>query len=218
MTPTRRGALIAGLLYYSTHVTSVVAVIAYGSALSDPATADRVAVTSGVALEVLLALGVVGTGVALLPLLKGAGAASAYAFSALRTLEGAVILAGVLPMLALVALPQASAATVGGALVALHQASFLVGQGLVISVNTLILAALLVRSGLVPRWIGVLGLAGGAVVLASNAGQLFGLVPAGGVVAALAAAPVFAFELSFATCLVARGIGTPAGALAASGR
>lgn len=197
----RAAALVAGLLYFSTHLTSVGAVIAYGAA------GDRAGVLLGVALEVLLALGVLGTGVVLLPLLSPSSPILANAFSAMRTLEAAVIAVGVLPMLILLGAfddPATSALLLAG-----HDAAFLVGQGLIISVNTLVIGALLVRTGVVPRWIGALGLVGGALVLVGNGLQLGGVLDRGDAIAGLFALPVFAFEISFATFLVARGLREP---------
>lgn len=210
MTPTRRTALVAGLLYFSTHVTSVAAVIAYRSALSDDggfsaATADRVLLA--VALEIALALGVLGTGVVLLPVLRPHGAALAQGFSALRTLEAAVIATGTLPMITLVWLHASGStgSTWAATLVGVHEAAFLVGQGLIISVNTLVLATLLLISGLVPGWIATLGLIGGACVLIGNIAQLFGAVERSGALAGVLAVPAFAFEICFAGYLVLRG-------------
>lgn len=216
MSRTRNAALLAGLLYLSTHVTSVAAVVAYGSALTDPpsvlASTGDGPVLAGVLLESLLALGVLGTGVTLLPVLRPYAPVGAYAFSALRTMEAAVIAVGAVPMLALVALRDGrpgGAPAVGQmlaeGLVAVHQAAFLVGQGLVISVTTLVIAGTLWRTRLVPAWIGALGLVGGVLVLISNAAQLFGALDRGGT-AALLALPVFAFEISFALYLVLRGV------------
>jgi hypothetical protein len=211
VTPTRRAALLGGLLYLSTHVTSVAALLAYGDVLTDPTSAvsgeHDSAVLVGVVLDTLLALGVLGTGVALLPVLRPYAPIGAHAFSALRTMESAVIAVGVLPMVALVSLRDNASATL---LVGLHQASFLVGQGLVISITTLVIAGTLWRTRLVPAWIGALGLVGGVAVLASNAAQLFGGLERGGSLAALLAAPVFAFEISFAVYLVVRGVRVPA--------
>lgn len=208
MSPTRSAALVAGLLYFSTHITSVGAAAAYATALADPAASGAHAlVLLGVALEVALALGVVGTGVVLLPLLTPYAPTLAATFSALRTLEAAVIAAGVLPMLVLAGLGAPSAGSAGiPILVDLHAAAFLVGQGLVISVNTLVIGALLVRSRVVPRWIGVLGIVGGVLVLTGNSLQLTGALGPGSPWALLFAGPVFVFELSFATSLVARGL------------
>lgn len=202
MSSDRTAALVAGLLYFSTHLTSVGAVIAYG------AVHDETRVLIGVSLEVLLALGVLGTGVVLLPLLARSSPILANAFSAMRTLEAAVITVGVLPMLVLLGVRDGP--PIGRMLLATHEAAFLVGQGLIISVNTLVIGALLVRTGVVPRWIGVLGLVGGALVLTGNALQLFGILDRGDAIAGIFALPVFAFEISFATYLVARGLREPA--------
>lgn len=185
----RTYARAAGILYLTTHVTSVTAVVAYGAGL----------IALGVLLEFLLAIGCLGTGILLWILLQGRGPARAATFALLRAVEAAVILAGTLPMLALTLGGPASAET-------LHTASFLVGQGLVISVNTIVLGWLLIDSRAVPRALRVLGVAGGVIVLASNLAQLFGVIPLNGTIAGLCAAPVFVFEIWFAIHLIARGV------------
>jgi hypothetical protein len=88
-------------------------------------------------------------------------------------------------------------------LIGLHTASFLVGQGLVIGVNTIILASLLLTSGFVGRPLAVLGLVGGSLVLVSDVAQLLGLIPLNGPVAGVCAVPIFAFEIWFAFTLLA---------------
>lgn len=185
----RMYARIAGVLYLTTHVTSVTAVISYGGG----------SIRLGVLLEFVLALGCLGTGLLLWLLLRERGPARAAGFLMLRTLEAAVILAGALPMLAI---------ALGGSprLTGLHTAAFLLGQGLVISVNTMILGWLLIESRAVPRPLAVLGATGGAIVLASNLAQLFALIPLNGAIAGLCAAPVFVFEVWFAIHLIVRGL------------
>ncbi|WP_019134981.1 DUF4386 domain-containing protein [Cellulomonas massiliensis] len=190
----RAYARTAGILYLVTHVTSVAAVAAYA--------ADALAV--GVALELVLAGGCLGTGILLWLLLRPFGPARAATFAGLRALEAAVVAAGTLPMLAL--LWTTASGPTAEALTALHTAAFLVGQGLVISVNTVVLGWLLLDARVVPRALAALGIVGGALVLASNSAQLFGLIPQGGTVAGLCAVPVFAFEIWFAIRLVAVGL------------
>ncbi|MGN8246796.1 DUF4386 domain-containing protein [Cellulomonas soli] len=194
----RQHARAAGALYLVTHVTSVVAVAAYGSG----------AVEAGVTLELALAVGCVGTGVLLWLLLREHGPARAATFALLRTVEASVIAAGSLPMLAASWVATGPGA-VTDALDELHTAAFLVGQGLVIAVNTIVLGWLLLDSGRVPRALALLGLGGGALVLASDLGQLWGVVPMNGVLAGAAAAPVFAFELWFALYLIVVGLRPP---------
>ncbi|MDL5350707.1 DUF4386 domain-containing protein [Microbacterium sp. zg-YB36] len=186
-------ARTAGILYLVTHVTSVTAVAAYAGGT----------IALGVVLELTLAAGCLGTGILLALLLRSMGPARAATFAGLRALEAAVIAAGTLPMLALTSGVTAPATEV---LLALHTAAFLVGQGLVISVNTIVLGWLLLDARAVPRALAALGVVGGALVLASNTAQLFGLIPQGGTIAGLCAVPIFAFEIWFAITLITVGL------------
>ncbi|KAA9147410.1 DUF4386 domain-containing protein [Microbacterium lushaniae] len=190
----RTYARTAGILYLVTHITSITAVVAYA--------ADGFAL--GVALELVLAAGCLATGILLWVLLRDVGQVRAATFAGLRALEASVIAAGTLPMLVL--LWTAPRAPLDETLVALHTAAFLVGQGLVISVNTIILGWLLLDAHVVPRPLAVLGIVGGTLVLVSNSAQLFGAIPQGGTIAGLCAAPVFAFEIWFAVHLIAGGL------------
>lgn len=201
----RAYARTAGVLYLVTHVTSVAAVAAYA--------ADALAV--GAALELVLAGGCLGTGILLWLLLSPAGPARAATFAGLRALEAAVVAAGTLPMLALLWTP--APAPMEESLRSLHTAAFLVGQGMVISVNTVVLGWLLLDARVVPRALAVLGIVGGVLVLVSNSAQLFGLIPQGGTVAGLCAVPVFAFEIWFAVHLIAVGLRPRAAAPALTG-
>ena len=87
----------------------------------------------------------------------------------------------------------------------MHNWTFLFGPGLAIGVNTLMLAYLMYRSGLIPRLIAVLGLIGGLVIFASSAAVLFGLYEQVSVWGSIAAIPVFAWEMSLAVWLIAKG-------------
>lgn len=200
-----RYSLATGALYLLTHVTSVTAVFAYGSAGG---------IRPGVALEFLLALGCLGTGVLLWHLLRPYGPVRAASFGALRLLEAAVIGAATLPMLT-IALTDGFGTPLGDTLTEVHQAGFLIGQGMIISINTLILGWLLFDARVVPRALAVLGLAGGAIVLVGNVLQLFGAIEMGGTIAGITAVPIFAFEIWFAFYLLIRGLRVSAPAAAA---
>lgn len=217
MTPVRRTAAVAAGLYLVTHVTAVAGLALYGDVLHDPdfvlGSGSTGPVLLGGFLEVLLALAVVGTAVVLYPVVRRQTVAGALGYVALRTLEASVILAGVVPLLAVVTLREgASGATDGDALVAVadglvavHGWTFLLGPGLVCGVNTLVLALAMLRSGLVPRWVALLGVVGGPLVIASNTGVLAGLYDQLSPVTALGAVPVFAWEISLAVVLLVRG-------------
>ncbi|MFG2820473.1 DUF4386 domain-containing protein [Kitasatospora sp. NPDC048365] len=214
MTATRRRAAAVGACYLVTHVTSIAALALYTPVLNDagwvtgPGPDTRILL--GALFEVVLALAVVGTAVLLLPAVRRHGESAAAGYVALRTLEAAVITVGVVALLAVVTLRQHPPApgdttTVARALVAVHDWTFLVGPNFVLGTNTILAAYLMLRSGLVPRAVAVLGLVGGPLILASAVAVLFGAYRQVSAAGSLTAVPVFAWELSLALYLLLRG-------------
>ncbi|EWT02059.1 hypothetical protein N865_07135 [Intrasporangium oryzae NRRL B-24470] len=213
MTNPRALARFAGLLYLVTWVTSVAAVPLYGGSAFDPtaALAGRTSVLVAALLEVVLAVAVVGTSLTLYPLLRSHGHGSAVGYVALRTLEASVILVGVVAILPAVARPASSAGSgldpaVTAGLHLVHDWTFLVGPGLINPVNAVVLAALLLRRRLVPRFIPVLGIVGATLVALMNVTVMFGLATP----QPLLAVPLFAWEVCLAAQLVLRGLRSPA--------
>lgn len=211
-TETRRLSRAAAVCFLVTWVTSVAAVPLYGGSSfnSDAALAGRESVLLAGVLEVALAAAVVGTGMALYPLLRRHGPASALGYAVLRTLEATVILTGVVAALAAVARPATTDAPgldaqVSAGLHLLHDWTFLVGPGLINPINAAVLAALLWRTRLVPRFIPALGLGGAALVAAMNLGVLWGVNSSQPVLAL----PLFAWEISLAATLATRGLRVP---------
>jgi hypothetical protein len=218
MTAPRRLALGAAALYLVTWVTSVAAVPLYGGSAFDAGAplAGRGSVLTAGLLEVVLALAVVGTALALYPLLRPHGPGAALGYAVLRTLEATVILAGVVAILPAVARPASTAAPdldpgVVAGLHLVHDWTFLVGPGLVNPVNAVVLAVLLLRRGLVPRFVPVLGMVGAVLVAAMNVEVMFGLTSP----QPLLAVPLFAWEVCLAGVLALRGIRPADGELGA---
>jgi Domain of unknown function (DUF4386) len=215
----RKIAIAAGVFYLITHVTSVGALVLYGPILNNASyiigSGPDTQVMVGAFFEVILALAIVGTAVALFPVVKRQNEGVALGYVGLRTLEAGIIAVGVVPLLAVVTLRQhstgtagtdtATLVTLGNALVAFHNLTFLLGPSYVVGTNTVLMADLMYRSGLVPRFIPVLGLVGGPLVFASGAAQMFGIYEQISVWAAIAAVPVFAWELTLAIWLIAKG-------------
>lgn len=216
MESTRRTAALAGVCYLITHVASIAALVLYGPVLNNrnyvtgPGADTRILV--GGLLEVIVALAIVGTGVTLYPVVRQHSPAGALGYAALRTMEAATILVGVVTLLGVVTLrqqfagqPDRSLTTAGQALVAVHNWTFLIGPGLVLGTNTVVLAYALYRSGLVARFIPVLGLIGGPLVLASDLAVMFGVYPQISAIAGLGAVLVFAWEICLAVHLIVKG-------------
>lgn len=216
MTSTRRIAVATGVLFLLSHVTSIPALLLREPVLNDPnfvvGPGPDSPILLAAFLDVLLALSVVGTAVAIYPVVRRQNEGMALGYVGLRTLEAALIAAGVVALLAVVTLRAEAAGTAGAeapllasALVALHNGTFLVGPGLVLGTNTVLLAWLLHRSELVPRFIPVLGLIGGPLVFVVAAAQLFGAIEQYSFWATITAMPAFAFELSLAFYLILKG-------------
>ena len=77
-----------------------------------------------------------------------------------------------------------------------------VGPGLISPINTVVIAWLLWRHRMLPRWIPTLGLIGAPLVGVVNIGVLFGITQ----VIPVAVIPIFAWEISLATYLIVRGL------------
>jgi uncharacterized protein DUF4386 len=213
----RKIAIAAGAFYLISDVTSIVALILYGPILNNAryivGSGSDIQVLLGAFFEVILAFAVVGTAVTLFPVVRRQNEGVALGYVGLRTLEAAIIVIGIVSLLAVVTLRQAGIAgtdqatlvTVGRALVAVHNWTFLVGPSFTSGANTVLMAYLMYRSGLVPRFIPVLGLIGGPLVFASATAVLFGLLGQYSVWPAIAAIPEFAWELTLAFWLIVKG-------------
>jgi hypothetical protein len=188
--PTRRTALLAGLLFIGTVVFSIPALILYGPLLNDAnyvvgAGADG-AIHLGAFLEILTAIANIATAVVLFPVVRRPTAPVALGYVASRTLESTIIVVGAISLLAVVTLRQDFAAAggadpalhvaIGKALVALHDWTFLLGPAFCAGLgNGILLGYLMYRSQLVPRPWAVLGMAAGCIAFASATAVLFGV-------------------------------------------
>ena len=219
MDSARRTALVAGLFYLITFAASIPAVFLLAPVLNHPgyivSPGADTRVLWGCFLDLVNALACIGTAVALFPVVRRQNEAAALGFVTSRMLEAAIIVIGVVSLLAVVTLRQdlagapgtdtASLLTTGRALVAVRDWTFLLGPGLMPGINALLLGYLMYRSGLVPRLIPVLGLIGAPLLIASATAALFRgdhLVP---VLAVIATIPIFVWELSLGLWLVFKG-------------
>lgn len=226
MTGLRRTALVAGLCYLVTFLTSIPTLALYSSVRKSGFILGTGSVTAtqwGAFIEVLLALSGIATAVVLYPVLKRQNQAAALGFVTSRLLEGAMIFVGILSLLTIVTLRKDSAGTdpaslvsTGKSLVALHDWTFLLGQGLMPGVNALLLGSLLYRSRLVPRAIPLLGLIGAPLLLASDAATIFGLWDQVSSAAFVCALPVALWEFSVGVWMAVKGF-TPSPIMAGAG-
>lgn len=219
----RRRARTAGALYLLTFLTSVPTLVLYGP-LRDHAdlvlgAGSTTVVELGMLLEVGLAAACVGTAVALFPVLRPHSPSAALGLLASRVVEAALVLVGVVSLLAVLALRRdvagtadadpRSLVTAGHALLAVYDGTFLLGQSLMPVCSALCLGSVLYRSRLVPRVIPAVGLVGAPLLLASDVAVVLGAYPQGTAPAALAALPIASWELALGVWLVVKGVRTP---------
>jgi hypothetical protein len=166
----------------------------------------------GCFLDFVNAMACIGTAVAVYPIVKRVRHSFALGFVMTRMFEAAVIMTGVVSLLAVVTLRQdlsgseaAGLRTVGDALVAVRDWTFLFGPGYMPVFNALLFATLLYQSRLVPRIIPALGLIGAPLLFVASTMTFFGAGEQVTAVAGLAVLPIAAWEFSVGVYMVAKG-------------
>lgn len=212
-------AVVTGAFFLVTEVAAIGGLVLYGPVLDGtgyvvgPGADSRVFL--GALFELVLAIAAIGTGVTLFPVIRRQNEAAALGYVCGRLLEAAVIVVGIVSVLSVVTLRRdfaastdpdaASMVTAGKTLVAVHDWTFLFGPNFILGANSLVLAYLMYRSRLVPRFIAVLGLIGGPLICASATAVMFGLYEQVSVAGSVAAIPVFAWEVTLAVRLITKG-------------
>ncbi len=212
----RKTALVAGLLYLATFVSSIPAVFLLGPVLTDPnfiiGGSGAEQVRFGALLDIVNCLTAIGTAVALYAVVKRQHLGFAIGFVGSRLFEAAVLMIGTVSILSIVTLQQPGASgaeasvlvTVQQTLVAVRDWSFALGTG-VPALNAFLLGYLMYKSRLVPRAIPVVGLIGAPLFASWIVGYILGITDGGSAWHAIAVAPIFIWELSIGLWMTFKG-------------
>src|SRR3954454_12918768 len=214
----RRLARITGVLWIVTFVTSIPAVLLYDPLLNDPnfilgTGGGDARIYIGATLELLLIIANIGTAVVPFALFRRYNEKLAVGFVTARLVECGFIAVGIVSVLAIMTLRQdpggASDDTLvalGQSLVAVHDATFVLGPGIVVGVgNGMILGYLMYRSGLLPRRLTMFGLVGGPLLCLSGIAVMFGAFEASGAAQFLFTIPEIIWEASIGIYLTFKG-------------
>src|SRR5664279_2494550 len=216
----RRTALIAGVFFAVTFVTSIPALILYQRLRKHTSfifgSGARAGIGLGATLEVFLAISGIATAVVLYPIIKRQSQSISLGYVASRTLESTVIVIGIVSVMSVVTLRHdvggvnasnpAALALVERSLVAIHDWTFLLGPGFCAGFgNGILLGYLMYKSGLVPRGMAMLGLIGGPLIFVSGIAILFGAFKNGSPAASALALPEIAWEASLSIYLIVKG-------------
>ena len=227
MTPLRRTALVAGLLYLATFAAGIPPSFLYAPVLTDPSTVLTAGndgqILWGVFLDLCTGMAGIGTAVALYSVVKRQHEGAAIGFVTTRVIEGAMLFAAGLSMLTLVSVRQAAASAsdpatltaIGQTLIDIRTGTHLLGPGLMPPFNAFLLGYLMYRSGLVPRWMPTLGLIGAPLLFSSSIGTLLGYNDTMSVWTGIATIPIFVWELSIGLYMTFKGFRPTAPLLAA---
>ncbi|HSF88879.1 MAG TPA: DUF4386 domain-containing protein [Saprospiraceae bacterium] len=220
MKSNRSNAIAAGILFIIAAVAAMTGRILYGPILTDPeyiikGTAHEAQVLWGAFFEILTAFAVIGTPVALFPVLRKYNQSMAIATVGFRLLEATMIIVGILSLLTIVTLSHQftneinpdniSYLLAGKTLLALQNWTFAFGPNIALGPSTFMTGYLLYRSKLVPRFISILGMIGGLLISSCGVMIMFGLFTQTSLWGGLLAIPVFVYEMSLAIRLLSRG-------------
>ncbi|MFN8132315.1 MAG: DUF4386 domain-containing protein [Solirubrobacteraceae bacterium] len=217
--PSRRLARLAGIFFVITFI-SIPALPLYDQVLNHTqfivGSGGDARVFLGALFELITLAAGIGTAVTLYPVLKRQSEGLALGYVAVRVFESAMIAVGIVSLLAVVTLRQdlASAAGTdaaslilsGRSLIAVHDATFLLGPAFCAAIgNGLMLGYLLLRSGLVPRRFAQFGMAAGSLALLTAVLVLFGAYDQISGPSTILTLPEAAWELSLGIYLIVKG-------------
>jgi hypothetical protein len=214
----RKRARITGIFFVVTFI-SIAALPLYNSVLHHHGfivgAGGDTGVQLGVLAEIITAFAGIGTAVTLYPILRRKHEGLALGYVTLRVVESAIIVVGIVTLLAIVTLrrdlagggaDRASLILTGRSLVAVHDATFLLGPAFCAGIgNGLMLGYLMLRSGLVPRRFALFGVGAGSLALLTAILVLFGAYHQVSGASGVLTFPEAAWELSLGIYLIAKG-------------
>ena len=195
MNTDRRNAMWAGIFYILATAAPISTlpftgflggVVAAKKAVPDylPEILTReIQLVTGMLIELIWALAVIGIIVTLFPILKRYGEAVALGFSGLRFMEAISTMIHCVLLLSLLSLAREFAVTsdvsgfqsAGAVLLAAREWTFLIGSGLVWSLSAIVLNYLLFQHRLIPRWLSAWGFLAAVVSLTNYLPAFFGV-------------------------------------------
>ncbi len=218
--PSRRVARIAGIFLVVTFI-SIPGLLLYDQVLHHTnfvlgTGGGDARVYVGALFEILTLIAGIGMAVTLYPVLRRQNESLALGYVTVRVVESCLIAVGIVSLLAVVTLRRdlagaagtdhASLILSGRSLVAVHDATFLLGPAFCAAIgNGLILGYLMLRSGLVPRRFAQFGIAGGSLALLTALLVLFGAYKQSAAASFFLTLPEGVWELSLGIYLIVKG-------------
>jgi Domain of unknown function (DUF4386) len=213
----RRTSLIAGLVFLATFVFSIPQLATFDAALNNHrfilGAGSDTGVVVGTFLELLNVVANIATAIIFFPILKWQSERVSLGYVADRIFEGVMIAIGLISVMALLMLrwhyeglahlAPASLLVTGRTLVAIHDATFLLGPAFCAGFgNGILLGYLMYKSGLVPRRLAMIGIIGGVLALVTATAVLFGAWEQSSGIGFLFTLPEIVWEFSLSIYLI----------------
>lgn len=211
---------VTGTLFILAAVSSVLGLLCYGPILNHAnyltnGSEHAGQIILGALMELILVASAVGTAVTMYPFLKKYNESIALGHVCFRLLEAVVITVGIVGMLSLVTLSRqyvsagtpdpASYEAAGTLFLAVHDWTFMLGPNFLLGINTMLYSYIFYKSGLVPRFIPILGMTGAVLVFSASLFEMFGVFSQLSVWGGLLSLPVAANEMILAVWLIVKG-------------
>jgi hypothetical protein len=221
----RKTAALVGALFIIATVTAISAMVLLGTAMEEPDFLIDLPeienkVVGAVLLELVLAGSLIGIGALMFPVFKRYGEGLALGYTGIRLTEAIFIIIASVCLLAMLTmggeyasgdLDDTTSETIGALLTGLREWAFVIGTLVFLGLGALTLNHLFYVSRLIPRWLSVWGLIGGAGVLVYGLFALYGHDISSFSAVSLLAAPIAVQEMVFASYLIIKGFNAPSG-------
>ena len=219
----RKTAALVGALFIIATVTAIAAMVLLGTALEEPDFLVDLpeienTVVVAVLLELVLAISLISIGALMFPVFERHGEGMALGYAGIRLTEAIFIIIASVCLLAMLTMGGEYASgdldatgieAIGALLMGLREWAFVIGTLVFLGLGALTLNYLFYVSKLIPRWLSVWGLIGGAGVLVYGVFALFGHDISSFSAVSLLAAPIAVEEMVFASYLIIKGFNAP---------
>ncbi|WP_159888544.1 DUF4386 domain-containing protein [Paenibacillus puerhi] len=218
-------AKTAGILFILAAVSAIAGLILYDPILNGPdylieGAAHANQVVGGALMELVLVASAVGTSITMFPYLKKYNETLALGHVCFRLLEAVIITIGIISVLSLLSLSRefiasgaadpASFQALGLLLKAVHEWTFMLGPNFMLGINTMMYSYIFYKSGLIPKFIPILGMTGAVLIFIAALLEMFGVIPQISIWGVILALPVAANEMILAVWLILRGFNVSA--------
>jgi hypothetical protein len=216
MDPDRRTSFVGGLFFLFTFV-HIAVVLLYDPVLDKAkfilGAGDDSRVYLGAFIEVLFLIANAATAVVLYRVLKRQSRPLALGYVGVRVFESTIIGVGTACILGVLLLRQDPGAadpdslvTAGQSLVAVRDATFLLGPGFCAAFgNGILLGTLMYKSGLLPKRLALIGVIGGPLAFVAATLTLFDVFEIGSADGGILVLPEIVWELSLSVWLIFKG-------------